>query len=124
MEFLVLIIAVMLYFWIVVPLLKRKIGYRRVEQRHVFYDYKTKWQFVYEIAVIIICIILLFILTPVLQDYSVLFVPVAFVAILVVRGLLERQYHPSDKHHIISFVHASTIAIAFVAVIVYGLIIG
>ena len=122
MEFLILLLSVMMYFWVAIPLLKKRIGYRRPKVTTIFYDYKTKWQFWYELGVIALTFILTTFLTPYMGIYTVLFVPAAFVAILVMRGRLEHLYHPQEKYHVISYVHAVAISIAFGAVTLYGLI--
>lgn len=121
LEFLLLILSVMVYFWIFIPLFKRKIGYRRPKQTTVFYDYKTSWQFWYEAGVIVATILLTTLLTPIFKNLTVLFVPLAFVAILGMRGKLERDYHPEEKYHIISYTHAIAVIVAFGAVGLYAL---
>lgn len=122
MEFIVLILIVILYQVLLIPLLKRKIDYLPSKEPKVFYDYKTKWQLPFEIGVIAATIILILLLTPVLDFVTIGFIPLAFITILVMRGVLEKRYIADMRHHIISFVQAFAIAFAFIGIIIYALI--
>lgn len=121
MEFLILIIAVALYQWFFIPFLKRKIGYLRGEPT-LFYDYKTKWQLPFELIVIALVVICIFVLTPTFHFETIFFVPIGFIIILGMRGMLEKKYIADMRHHIISFVQAFAIAFVFLAIIIYAYI--
>lgn len=119
MEYLVIFIIVVLYQWLFIPILKRKVGYVRVDGT-MFYQYKTKWQLPFEIAVIIAAVLCIVFFTPKLELWSVAFVPLGFIVILVVRGILEKKYDAYLRHHIISFVQAFAIMVAFVGIFIYS----
>lgn len=121
MELLVLIIAVALYQLFFIPFLKRKIGYLRGEPT-LFYDYKTKWQLPVELIVIALVAICILALTPLFHFGTVFFVPLGFIVILVLRGILEKKYIADMRHHIISFVQAFSIAIVFLVILIYAYI--
>ncbi|MEO4052420.1 DUF4181 domain-containing protein [Solibacillus sp. CAU 1738] len=121
MEFLVLFVIVVLYQWFFIPILKRKTGYLRGEPT-LFYDYKTKWQLPFELLVIALVVICIATLTPVLQFGTVLFIPTGFILILVMRGILEKKYMADMRHHIISFTQAFSIALVFIAILIYAFI--
>ena len=122
MEYLVVFIIVALYQWLFIPILKRKIGYVRVEGT-LFYQYKTKWQLPFEIAVIVAMVLCIGLLTPVMDLWSAIFIPMGFVVILVTRGILEKKYEADLRHYLISFVQAMAVVIAFLAILVYGMLI-
>ncbi|WP_332646708.1 DUF4181 domain-containing protein [Lysinibacillus sp. 54212] len=122
MEFIVLILVVIFYQILFIPILKHKIDYLPSKEPKVFYDYKTKWQLPFEIGVIVLTIVLILLLTPALGFMTIVLVPVAFIAILVMRGFLERKYIADMRHHIISFVQAFAIAFAFIGILIYALI--
>ncbi|WP_042473749.1 DUF4181 domain-containing protein [Bacillus ndiopicus] len=122
MEYLTIFIVVILYQWLFIPILKRKVGYIRVEGT-MFYQYKTKWQLPFELAVIVTVVLSILLYTPKLELSSVAFVPAGFVVILLVRGVLEKKYDAYLRHHIISFVQAFAIMLAFIGVFVYGVVI-
>lgn len=119
MEFLILVIMVILYQWLFIPILKKKIGYLQGEPT-LFYDYKTKWQLPFELSVIVLVIIGIAVLTPMLQLGTILFIPLGFIVILVMRGILEKKYMANMGHHIISFSHAISIALMFISIIIYS----
>lgn len=122
MEFIILIGLVALYQFVFVPVLKRKTGYIRPSDPKIFYDYKTKWQLPFELAVIALCIAGVLLLTPALGLATSIFILAAFVVILVTRGVLEKRYESEFRHYVVSFSHAIAITIAFVGVLVYALI--
>ncbi len=122
MEFLLLVFVVGLYQWILIPLTKRKIGYLRDHTNKIFYDYKTKWQLPFELAVIAVIVLLIITLTPFLHFGTVFLVPVGMIAILVMRGILEKKYMADFRHHVISFLHAFSLFFAFGCVLIYAII--
>lgn len=122
MEFFALIIAVIIYQWIAIPLTKKKIGFMRDDSNPLFYDYKTKWQMYFEIGVSISAVLLAIVFAKLMGIYSALFIPIGFIAIFIVRGILEKKYMADYKHHVISFIHALAIFLAFAAVLVMAII--
>lgn len=122
MEFLALILLVMAYQWLIIPLTKKKVGYLRDDTKAIFYDYKTKWQMRFEIITVIVVILLIVLLTPVIGIVSVFFVPIGLITVLIVRGVLEKKYMADYRHHIISFLHAFAIFIAFGALIIFAIV--
>lgn len=120
MELFIILAIVALYQWVFIPILKRKIGYERPEEPKIWYDYKTKWQLPAECAVIVLAIMLVFITTPALGIWSVAFIPIAMSAILLMRGILEKKYVGYMNHHIISFIQAFALLIAFGFVFLYA----
>ncbi|KYG92172.1 hypothetical protein A0U40_04315 [[Bacillus] sp. KCTC 13219] len=121
MEYLAIFIIVILYQWLFIPILKRKIGYIRTKDT-LFYQYKTKWQLPFELAVIALVVLCILLFTPKLALWSVVFVPIGFVVIFVVRGMLEKKYAADLRHHIISFVQAFAIMIAFTSIFIYSML--
>ncbi len=122
MEFIFLIVLVALYQFMFIPVLKRKTGYIRPSEPKIFYDYKTKWQLPFELAVIALCIGGVLLLTPALGLVTSAFVLIAFVIILVTRGILEKRYESDFRHYIVSFSHAIALTIAFAGIFIYALI--
>lgn len=122
MEFIILICIFAIYQVLFIPILKRKIDYLPSQDPKVFYDYKTKWQLPFEIGVIILAIVLIVLLTPLLGFMTIGFVPLAFISILVMRGVLEKKYIADTRHHIISFVQAIAIAFAFLSILLFALL--
>ena len=122
MEFLILILAVVIYQWAVIPITKKKVGFLRDDSNPLFYDYKTKWQMPFELITSIVMIVLAILLAPVLGIASVLFIPVGLIAIFIVRGKLEYKYMADYKHHVISYLHAFAIFFAFSAVFIFAII--
>ena len=122
MEFIILIVLFALYQFLFIPILKRKIGYIKPSEQKVFYDYKTKWQLPFELAVIVLCIIAIILLTPALGLLTSIFVFIAFVAILVTRGILEKRYEADFRHYVVSFSHAIAMTLAFIGILIYALI--
>ncbi|MEC1180544.1 hypothetical protein P9B03_18950 [Metasolibacillus meyeri] len=119
MEYIAILIVVILYQWIFIPILKRKVGYIRVEGT-MFYQYKTKWQLPFELAVIAAVVLGIVLLTPTLELWSVAFIPIGFIVILVTRGILEKKYDAYLCHHIISFVQALSVMVAFAGIFIYS----
>ncbi|WP_107841824.1 DUF4181 domain-containing protein [Metasolibacillus meyeri] len=119
MEYIAILIVMILYQWIFIPILKRKVGYIRVEGT-MFYQYKTKWQLPFELAVIAVVVLGIVLLTPALELWSVAFIPIGFVVILVTRGILEKKYDAYLRHHIISFVQALSVMVAFAGIFIYS----
>ncbi len=122
MEFIILIGLVMLYQFLFIPVLKRKTGFIRSSEPKVFYDYKTKWQLPFELSVIASCIAGVILLTPALGLATSAFILVAFVVILLTRGMLEKRYEPDFRHYIVSFSHAIAITLAFAGLLIYALV--
>lgn len=122
MEFIFLIVLVALYQFMFIPVLKKKTGYIRPSEPKIFYDYKTKWQLPFELAVIALCIGGVLLLTPALGLVTSAFVLIAFVIILVTRGILEKHYESDFRHYIVSFSHAIALTIAFAGIFIYALI--
>lgn len=122
MEFIILIVLFALYQFLFIPILKRKIGYIKPSEPKVFYDYKTKWQLSFELAVIVLCIIAIILLTPALGIATTIFVFIAFVIILVTRGILEKRYEADFRHYVVSFSHAIAMTFAFITIFIYALI--
>ena len=122
MEFLALVLAVMLYQWVVIPITKKKIGFLRDDTNPLFYDYKTKWQMVFELVTSIAMIGLAVLFAPILGIVSVIFIPIGLIAIFIVRGKLEYKYMADFKHHVISYLHAFAIFFAFTAVFLFAFI--
>ena len=122
MEFLALIIAVVIYQWILIPITKKKIGFLRDDSNPLFYDYKTKWQMPFELLTSIAMIVFAVLLTPLLGIASVIFIPIGLISIFIVRGKLEYKYMADFKHHVISYLHAFAIFFAFAAVFIFALI--
>ena len=122
MEFLILILAVVIYQWAVIPITKKKVGFLRDDSNPLFYDYKTKWQMPFELITSIVMIVLAILLAPVLGIASVLFIPMGLIAIFIVRGKLEYKYMADYKHHVISYLHAFAIFFAFSAVFIFAII--
>ena len=122
MEFLTLILAVVIYQWTVIPITKKKIGFLRDDSNPLFYDYKTKWQMVFELGTSIAMIVLAVLLAPLLGIGSVIFIPVGLIAIFIVRGKLEYKYMADYKHHVISYLHAFAIFFAVTAVFLLAII--
>jgi len=122
MEFLALIIAVMIYQWILIPITKKKIRYLRDNSNPLFYDYKTKWQMPFELVTSITIIVLAVLLAPVLGIASAIFIPIGLIAIFIVRGKLEYKYMADFKHHVISYLHAFAIFFAFTAVFLFAIL--
>ena len=122
MEFLALVLAVMLYQWVVIPITKKKIGFLRDDTNPLFYDYKTKWQMVFELVTSIAMIGLAVLFAPILGIVSVIFIPIGLIAIFIVRGKLEYKYMADFKHHVISYLHAFAIFFAFTAVFLFAIL--
>ena len=123
MEFVMLIVLFALYQFLLIPKLKRKIGYIKPSEPKVFYDYKTKWQLSFELAVIALCIIAIILLTPALGLATAIFVFIAFVVILVTRGILEKRYEADFRHYVVSFSHAIAMTLAFIGIIIYAYVV-
>ncbi len=122
MEFIIVIGLVALYQFVFIPLLKKKTGYLKPSEPKIFYDYKTKWQLPFELTVIAFCIGGILLLTPALGLVSSIFIPVAFVVILLTRGTLEKRYESDFRHYIVSFAHAIAITITFAGLLIYALV--
>lgn len=122
MEFIILIGLVALYQFLFIPVLKRKTGYIRPSEPKIFYDYKTKWQLPFELAVILLCIGGILLFTPALGLATSAFILIAFVVILVTRGILEKRYEADFRHYVVSFSHAIAITILFAFVFVYAFV--
>ena len=120
MEFIALIMLVTLYQFLFIPILKRKIGYIKPSEPKVFYDYKTKWQLPFELAVIALCMIAIILLTPALGLATTIFIFIVFVTILVTRGILEKRYEPDFRHYVVSFSHAIAMTLAFIGIVIYA----
>ena len=122
MEFISLIVLFSLYQFLFIPNLKRKMGYIKPSEPKVFYDYKTKWQLPFELSVIALCIITIILLTPALGLATTIFIFIAFVIILVTRGILEKRYEADFRHYVVSFSHAIAMTLAFIGIFIYALI--
>lgn len=121
MEFLALLFAVMIYQWGVIPITKRKVGFLRDETNPIFYDYKTKWHMPFEFGVAILSVVLALILASAMGIYSAMFIPIGLIIIFIIRGKLEYKYMADFKHHIISYIHAFAIFLAFAAVLIFAI---
>ena len=97
MEFLALIFAVFLYQWIMIPVVKKKVGFMRDQSNPLFYDYKTKWHMPFELGTMIVTIALAVLCAPVFGIYSALFIPVGLIAVFVMRGKLEYKVMATFK---------------------------
>lgn len=123
MEFIALIVAVIAYQWILIPITKKKIGYIKPDQEKLFYDYKTKWQLPFEIITIVVVVLLVIFLTSLMGIGTVFFIPLGLIIILIVRGILEKKYASDMRHHVISFINAIAIFIAFAAILIMAIIV-
>lgn len=124
MELFIILFVVAIHQWVIIPILKRKIDYMRPDEPSVFYQYKTKWQLPAELGLIVLAILAVWLTTPMLGIWSVLFIPVAMSAILALRGVLEKKYEAYMKHYVISFIQASSLLCAFVFIVIYAAITG
>lgn len=124
MELFIILIAVAVYQWLVIPLIKRKIGYERPDEPTIFYAYKTKWQLPVEVAILVAVIALVALTTATIGIWSVVFIPIGMSAILLLRGMLEKKHVPYMNHHIISFIQGFALLIAFSFVLIYAVVTG
>lgn len=124
MELFIILAVVAIHQWVVIPILKRKIGYMRPEEPTIFYQYKTKWQLLVEVLLIVLAVLAIWLTTPIFGIWSVLFIPIAMSAILALRGALEKKYEAYTKHYVISFIQASSLVCAFVFIVLYAAITG
>lgn len=120
MELFIVLFMMMIHQWLVIPIIKRKVGYERPDEPTIFYAYKTKWQLPAELGIVVLAVAAVALFTPTLGIWSVLFIPVAMSGILALRGVLEKKYEPYMKHYVISFIQASVLLSAFVSLIVYA----
>ncbi|MGM9951086.1 MAG: hypothetical protein ACI33P_13225 [Lysinibacillus sp.] len=122
MEFIIFIVLVLLYQFVFIPVLKRKTGFIRPSEPKVFYDYKTKWQLPFELIIIFLCMAGVLLLTPALGLATSAFILIAFVVILLTRGMLEKRYEPDFRHYPVSFSHAIALTLASAGVLIYALV--
>lgn len=123
MEFLIVFALAVIYQWIFLPILKKGIGYEQEESDRIFYNYKTKWHMPFELALVVVTVLLIYLFTPALGNGTILLVPIGLIVILMMRGLLERKYIPTKRHHVISFIQVIVLVVAFGSIALYGLFI-
>ena len=122
MEFIILIALVALYQFLFIPVLKRKTGFIRPSEPKVFYDYKTKWHLPFELVVIALCVAGILLLTPAFGLATSAFILIAFVVVLLMRGMLEKRHEPDFRHYIVSFSHVIALIIAFAGILIYAFV--
>ena len=122
MEFAALLIAVVFYQWILLPTIKKKVGYMHDHTTNpIFYDYKTKWQMYFELGISVLMIVLALVFSPLMGIYSAFFIPVGLIAIFIVRGKLEYKVMADFKHHVVSYLHAFAIFFVFAGVMIFSI---